>query len=178
MENGKIKAFKVNGNKAIVKYTQNVEEQGKNTVKDHGITVHRSPSDSLMIQMRTLLGHALLIGGLATDKEITEKDMSNRKVVDMPKFKNFNITGFELNKDGESEEISFTVLVSPVIGSTYSFTLKPFGLHNESYPYSHLLVDDKENLISEVESYIEGKNYYVQTNMFENKPEATEAEEF
>lgn len=174
MENGKIKSFQINGNKATVKYVENVQEQGENTVKEKTVKVHRSPSDSLITQLRTLLGHALLIGGLASDKEIGEKEIKNRKVVDMPKFKSFHIVGFSLNKDNEDEEIVFNLLVSPMIGSAYSINLKPFGLHDQSYPHSAFLVEDKESVLQEVESYIKGENYYVQTSMFDQVPEPAE----
>ena len=67
-----------------------------------------APSAEFDIQLRTLIGHALLFASL-DGKKLGEKEMNSRKVVDMPQFKNVNISSFKISPALISRITEFTI---------------------------------------------------------------------
>ena len=174
---GKITSFQLTKDGAKVSFTDNVIEQGENTVKEHVLKVHRRISDTFRTQLRTLLGHGLLISSIATDKDIDDKSMKNRKIVDMPKYSNYGIIGFKSKKDEDEEEISIIMSIQPELGGEIIVTVPFILLYSEQYPHTELLRQDFEQVLEEVKNYIKGDNYYIQGDLFKSPTEEVEQED-
>lgn len=175
---GKIISFQLKSDGgAVVKYTDNVLESGQNTVKEYTVKVNRRISDTFRNQLRTLLGHGLLISSIATSKDIDEKSIKNRKIVDMPKFSKYGIIGFSRKKDADEEELSLILTLRTELGGEIKIAVPPILVHGEEYEHGAYLIEDLNQILEEVHNYIQGKNYYVQGELFSEEKEEVEAEE-
>lgn len=172
---GKIISFQLTSKGAAVQYTDNVLESGENTVKEYKVKINRRISDTFRNQLRTLLGHGLLISSLATSKEIDEKSIKNRKIVDMPQFSKFGVVGFSRKKDGDEEELTLNLELHPELGGCVKIAVPPILLHGEEYEHGKYLVEDFTQILEEVHNYIQGNNYYVQGDLFAEKEEEVPA---
>lgn len=134
----------------------------------------REPSDSFEIQLRTLLGHALLFSSL-DGKKIGEKEMKNRKVVDMPEFKNVNIVSYKISGDpGEDNETLSIVLEIAARGGKITVNVPPISIHDQDYEYYEFLQHDLEHVIRETRLYndqIIKIQKESQLNLFDQEPE-------
>lgn len=161
MKIGKIIGLDLKPNFVVVTHTSNDVEAGQVTPKDHTTKVYRKPSDELVTSLRVMLSHALIYCKMDNNK-IGEKELKSRKIVDMPEFRGFEVTGFKISGDNEEEKIQIKLSKECKNDEVISFGSPKIAIHDGTYPYDFLLGEDLGSLIEEVTTFIEGKNYYVQ----------------
>lgn len=166
MTDGKITGFEVlpKGKGAVVRYTDNVIEDGEMTYKEYVAKVERKPSSDVSTIMRVLLGHGLYNLGM-TDGVLTEKDFKSRKIVDAPEFKHVRFKGFTISGDGEDEKVSIKMEITCKNDEVVALTSGKIAIADGSYVYDDLLASDLEQAIAEVNSFIEGENYYKEAEL-------------
>lgn len=167
---GKIIGFKIKPKGAEVNYTSNKLEGGENTFKKHIVHVERKTSANFNNIIRTLLTHALIWAEL-DNKKITEVEVKNRKAVDMPAFKSYQVTGFSIQGEDEDEKLNVSLSKVNAHGVTFNFQIPKIPIASGEYPHETTLASDIDMVIAEVQKYIDGDNYFQAELSF---PENTE----
>lgn len=164
--NGKIMGFDLlpKNKGAKIFYTDNVIEAGESTYKEYSVKVERQPSENLETILRTLVGHAIYVLGLSNGN-LGEKEFKSRKVVDMPVFKDFKFAGFKIAGDGEDEQLIVKMKLKNINDEEVAISSGKIGVADGTYAYEELLSSDLDQVITEVKSFIEGTNYYVQAKI-------------
>lgn len=160
-ENGKIIGLEIKPKFVLVNFTSNEVEQGEITPKEYTVKVHRNPSDELVTAVNILLGHAIYFCGLDNGK-LGEKELNNRKIIDMPAFRDYEFKGFYLKGDDEDEKLVIKITKKAKNDSEFPINVPGIGIADGTYLYDEVLAEDLDGVITEVRSFIEGKNYYVQ----------------
>lgn len=174
--NGKIIGFDLlpKDKGAKIFYTDNVMEADEYTYKEYSVKVERKISGNLETILRTLVGHAVYNLGLSNGK-LGEPEFKSRKVVDMPVFKDFKFAGFKLVGDGEDEKLIVKMKLKDINDQEVPLTTGKIGMADGTYLYEEILASDMEQVIKELKSFIEGKNYFLQTKIeFPEKTVSTE----
>lgn len=173
---GKILSFKHSAKGGKVVFTDNMMEQGEDTFKKITLEVSREPSSSMKISLRTLLTHALVFYGLDGGK-LQEKEVKARKVVDLPEFKKYDVTGFVISGDEEEEKISVQLEYTSIRGDKIAMVCKGIPTRSEAYEHSMYLAQDLDTLIEEVVKFVDGENYEVQGDLFKQTENKVKNEE-
>lgn len=160
---------------ADVRYSETVEEHGEETSKEHTSKISRKPSGKLTTLLHVLLGHALVWANLDEEK-IGEKELGSRKIVDMPKFKGWDVKGFSVSGSGENETLSIDLLRTNLHGTEFKFKVDKIPVQG-GYQFDTILGADLSNLVNEVKLFIEGENYWVQGNLFAAPKEENKSKE-
>lgn len=161
MTDGKIIGFDLlpKGKGATITYTDNVEEHGELTYKEHKTKVERRPSHQLETILRSLVGHAVYTLGLSNDK-LKEKEFKSRKIVDMPEFKKFSFSGFKIFGDAEEEKVLIKLKLKNINDEAVPLNSGKIAIADGSYLFEEFLAGDMEDVIEEVKSFVAGNNYY------------------
>lgn len=164
--NGKIIGFDLlpKDKGAKIFYTDNVIEEGEYTCKELNVKVNRAASHNLKTILRTLVGHGIYVLGLSNDK-LGEKEFKSRKIVDLPAFKNFEFCGFKISGDGEDEQLIVKMKLKNINDEWIPITSGKIGIADGTYVFDELLAEDLEQAITEVKSYLDGKNYFKQPEL-------------
>lgn len=166
IENGKIIGFSLPPNRkgAKISFVDNVMEQGEYTTKEYTLKVDRQVSNNFYTILRALVGHAIYNLGLA-DGKIAEKELKERRIVDMPKFKQFRFKGFKLSGDAEDEKIVVQMDISNINDEMIPVNSGKIGVADGKYAFEDILVHDLDAVIEEAHKFIQGTNYYKQAEL-------------
>lgn len=175
-ENGKIIGLEIKPKFVLVNFTSNEVEAGEITPKEYTVKVHRAASDQLVTALNILLGHAVFFCGLDNGK-IGEKEIKNRKIIDMPAFRDYEFKGFSLKGDDEDEKLIIKMTKKAKNDSEFPINVPGIGIADGTYLYDEILAEDLDSVIIEVRSFIEGKNYYVQGSLDFSEKESEQTEE-
>lgn len=177
MIEGKIISFtRLKNNKGVkVSYTENVLEDGSNTLKEKTVKINRAPSDNLNIILNSLSSHLIYSLGLDNDK-LKEKEFKNRRIVDMPEFEKFKVVGYDLKGDFEDEKVCISAEIKSRGGAMIPIKSPYIPLQSGHYQYEDILRDDMTSIRKEVEKYLEGNNYATLFNQEEEQEEVEEHE--
>lgn len=166
IENGKIIGFTLlpKNKGAKIQFTDNVLEQGEVTTKEFQVKVDRSISDEFYTILRSLIGHAVYNLGLS-DGKIGEKELKERRIVDMPKFKQFRFKGFKISGDDEDEKVVVQMEIRNINDELIPISSGKVAIADGSYAFEDILAHDLDAVIDETRKFIEGRNYYKQAEL-------------
>lgn len=187
MEN-KFIGLEITGKGAKLSYIEHVEEHEGITNKEYSVKVDRAPSNSMKTIMKTLLGHALVKLNIHGGK-IGEKEIKNRKAVDLPDFKGYEVVKFSLKGDGEEEVINIKIKCELTDGDKFTIDVPPIPIASGKYPHEKELSRDLDNVIQECKNYSQGvkESYFFQEQLpfpkdengkFVNKEQESEEDDF
>lgn len=176
MSEKRIRSFALKSKSVSVVYNLSQIESGESTEKKRTDEVFREPSYKVRTCLKVMLGHALIIAGLANGK-LQEQEMKSRKIIDLPVFKDYNVIGFKTSKDDKDLEISFKITKTCPLGGLISFETPSHKISSDHYSHSDLLTEDYNNLIQEIELFVEGENYTDQLSMFSTEESEIQEEE-
>jgi hypothetical protein len=150
-----IKSVKINAKSRLKIFLEGDVMYGEDTIFEK--TTRQSfeePSQSLLDSFKLLLPHYLI--HTKHKQDFTAEYIKSGKAIKDDKLKNFAVNGFTLSGEGEEEKVILHGLVFEDDKGMPISTLKIALYNNDAYAYSGNLVEDLQNLLQELELFLDG----------------------
>ena len=150
-----IKSVKINAKSRLKIFLEGEVMYGEDSIFEK--TIRQSfeePSQSLLNSFKLLLPHYLI--HTKHKQDFSYDYIKNGHSINDSKLDNFAVNGFTYSGDGDDEKVILHGLVFEDDKGMPISTLKIPLYNNDTYPYSAELVKDLDNLLKELQLFLEG----------------------